>query len=55
MERGRNWLEGKRLQLSKQERVRLEDLSSHKKEGRCGMERKMVQVAASKEVKGKRG
>lgn len=55
MGRGRNWLEGKRLQLSEQERVRLEDLSSHNTEGGCGMEREMVQVGASKEVKRKRG
>jgi len=55
MERGRSWLEGRRLQLSKQERVWLEDLSSHNKEGGCGKKRKMVQVGASKAVKRKRG
>lgn len=43
------------MQLSEQERVALEELSTHNKEGGCEMKRKREQAGASKEVKRKKG
>lgn len=54
MEKGRKWLKRKRLQLSEQERVALEELSTHNKEGGCGVRRKREQAGASKELKRKK-